>query len=45
VLQPNQEKEDGYIFWCNVSLKVEDKHVVANGVVVTKPLSIHLDSE
>jgi hypothetical protein len=41
VLQPNQEKEDGYIFWCNVSSKVEDK-LVANVLVVTKPLSIHL---
>jgi hypothetical protein len=42
VLQSNQEKEDGYIFWCNVSWKLEDKLVVANNVLVTKPLSIHL---
>ena len=42
VLHPNQGKEDGYIFWCNVSSKLEDELVVANGVVVTKPLSIQL---
>jgi len=42
VLQSNQEKEDGYIFWCNVSAKQEDKLVVASTVLVTKPLSIHL---
>jgi hypothetical protein len=42
VLQPIQEKEDGYIFWCNVSSELEDKLVVANVVLEAKPLSIHL---
>ena len=42
VLQPNQGKEDGNIFWCNVSSKPEEKLVVAKVVLVTKPLSIHL---
>ena len=42
VLQSNQEKEDGYIFWCNVSSKLEDKLVVANIMLVTKSLSIQL---
>jgi len=42
VLQPNQEKEDGYIFSCNVSSKLDDNLALANIVLVTKSLFIHL---